>query len=36
VGALARRFHRIELAGAPARHPSLIFPSLGTLPVRFV
>ncbi|GAA4852942.1 cytochrome P450 [Actinomycetospora corticicola] len=34
AAALVRRFQRIELAGAPDRHPSLIFPSLSTLPVR--
>ncbi len=32
--ALVRRFRRIALTGAPNRHPSLIFPSLDTLPVR--
>lgn len=36
VGALVRRFDRVELAGESGRHPSLIFPSLHTLPVRFV
>ncbi|MDL5159706.1 cytochrome P450 [Actinomycetospora termitidis] len=36
VAAVARRYERVELAGFPARHPSLIFPSLHTLPVRFV
>ena len=36
VGALVRRFDRIEVAGVSGRHPSLIFPALHTLPVRFV
>ena len=36
VGALVRRFDRVEVAGVPGRHPSLIFPALHTLPVRFV
>jgi cytochrome P450 len=36
VRALVRRFDGVELAGTPGRHPSLIFPALHTLPVRFV
>lgn len=32
--AIVKRFRRIALAGAANRHPSLIFPSLATLPVR--
>jgi cytochrome P450 len=36
VAALAGRFERVEPTGASGRHPSLIFPSLHTLPVRFV
>ena len=36
VAALAGRFERVELTGASGRHPSLIFPSLHTLPVRFM
>lgn len=34
VAGLAERFSRIELAGEASRYPSLIFPSLSTLPVR--
>ncbi len=34
VTGLARRFSRIELDGPSSRYPSLIFPSLSTLPVR--
>lgn len=34
VTALVRRFRGIELTGPSDRYPSLIFPSLSTLPVR--
>jgi cytochrome P450 len=33
VTGLVRRYSRIELDGEPSRYPSLIFPSLSTLPV---